>query len=323
MTETSIEFGVLLPHFGDDCSFDTLTSVARRAEALGFDSLWVRDHLYIPPENREHGGIVENLFLESFQTLATVNAVTDDITLGTGIANPHRYPLKLSQHVGTLNHLTDGRVVCGVGAGTFRGEFEAMGLPFEKRGPMVDETLEILRRTFTEDHVSYDGEVFAFEDVTFAPRAGDDVPIWYGGLSPIAVKRAFRHADGWFPGRMTLEKLDERLELLASLEERYDRRLDRAYLTIYSVDEDADVALDRLNVDGLIADVNSILGESYETRADIEGSYVAGDPDDCVEQLRALADRGVGHVVLDMRHDFAELEPMLELTAERVLPAFE
>lgn len=314
------QFGVLLPHFGDDPSTGHLTEVASLAEELGFDSLWVRDHLYIPPENREHGGITEKVFLEAFQTLATVGAITDDITLGTGVANAHRRPLKLSQHFGTLNHLTDGGVICGVGAGTFRGEFEASDLPFDERGQMADETLDVLRQTFREANVSYDGEIFSFEDVTLNPRPGRDVPIWYGGLSPIAVKRAFYRADGWFPGRMTLEKLDERIELLESLEAEHDRTLDRGYVTIYNVAEDRERALSDINVEGLIDDVNAILREDYETVDDIEGSFVAGTPDDCVQQLDALIERGFDHVVLDMRHNFDDLEETLELTAEEVLP---
>lgn len=317
-----LTFGVLLPHFGRSPSADHLLATARQAESLGFDKLWVRDHLYIPPENREHGGITEDVFLESFQTLAAVSSATDDVGLGTAIANPHRHPLKLSQHYATLEYLADGPVVAGVGAGTFRGEFDAVDLPFEERGTMADETLQILRRTFREEHVDFAGEVFSFEDVTLEPRPGDAVPLWYGGLSPIAVKRAVRHADGWFPGRMTLEKLDERLSLLREQERRHDRSLDRAYVTTYSVAADRERARSRIDFPELIDDINTILREDYETVDDIDGTFAAGAPDDVVSQLRRLEVRGFDHVVLDMRHSFDELGRMLELTADEVLPAF-
>ena len=316
-----IELGVMLPHFGQDTSRDYLTRIARLADELGFGSLWTRDHLYIPPEHQEHGGITEKEFLETFQTLAHVNAVTGDIDLGTCVANAHRRPLKLSQHFGTLDVLSDGDVVCGGGAGTFRGEFAAMDLPFEKQGQMADEMLDVLRRTFTESRVSHDGEVFSFEDVTINPRPGDDMPSWYAGLSPIAVKRAFRYADGWFPGRMPFETIDERLALLDDLESEHGRTLDRSYVTIYNVDEDPDRARETLNLDRLVDDVNNLLRADYDSPGEVEGSFVAGDPTDCVETLERFADRGFGHVVLDARHDFEGIERVLELTADEVLPA--
>ncbi len=315
-------FGIVLPHFGPHCNRDFIVDTAKQAETLGFDSVWARDHLYVPPENKEHGGIVEQRFAEAMQVLSHLAAVTDDLTLATGSLNPHRHPLKLSQCIGSLEYLSTGDVLCAIGAGTFKGEFDAVDLPFDERGRLVEENLEILRRTFREENVDYEGDHFAFENVTIDPRPGDSVPLWYGGLSPFAVRRAVEYADGWYPGRMTLEKLDQRLEQLHSLEAEHDRSLDLGYLSIYSVAPETDEAISHLNTEELVHDVNTILRTDHSSLDDIEGSYIAGDPETCIEQIQALVDRGFDHIVLDMRNSFDELESMMELTADEVLPAF-
>lgn len=317
---TPPEFGILLPHFGPHASPSFVIQAARQAAEVGFDSVWVRDHLYVPHERRQHGGITEGRFIESLQTLSLIAGATEGLTVGTSSLNPHRHPLKLSQCLGTLDFLADGDVICGIGAGTFRGEFDAVDLPYERRGQLVEENMEILRRTFTEERVSYDGELFSFDDVTIDPRPGIDLPIWYGGLAPVAVKRAVKYADGWLPGRMPLEKIDERLDLLDTLEERRGKSLSLGYITIYSPAETGDAARAKLNLTGLIDDVSELLAEDYETVDDIEGSFIAGDPAECVTQIRALLDRGFEHIILDMRHSFGEMIEMLELTGDHVLP---
>jgi probable F420-dependent oxidoreductase len=313
----------MLPHFGPKCDREFIVETAKRAEELGFDSVWVRDHLYVPPEHQEHGGIVEQRLVEALQTLTHVAAVTDELTLATGSLNPHRHPLKLSQCLGTLDYLSTADVICTIGAGTFKGEFDAVDIPFGERGNLVEENLEILRQTFRETTVDYDGEYYSFENVTLDPRPGDSIPLWYGGLSPFAVRRAVEYADGWFPGRMTFEKLDQRLAQLRQLETEHGRSLDLGYLTIYSVAADTDTALSHLNADELVQDINTILRTDHETLEDIEGSYIAGDPETCIEGIRALVDRGFEHIVLDMRNSFDQLDAMMELTATEVLPAFQ
>ncbi|WP_436933802.1 LLM class flavin-dependent oxidoreductase [Halovenus marina] len=320
---TAPSFGIMLPHFGPDCDREFIVETATLAEELGFDSVWVRDHLYVPPEHQEHGGIVEKRLVEAIQTLTYIAAVTDDLTLATGSLNPHRHPLKLSQCLGTLDYLSTGDVIAAIGAGTFKGEFDAVDIPFDDRGDLVEEQLEILERTLNGTDVDYEGEHYAFENVTLDPRPEGDLPLWYGGLSPFAVRRAVEYADGWFPGRMTYEKLDQRLAQLSDLEAEHDRSLDLGYLTIYSVAEDTETALSHLNADELVDDVNNILRTDHETLEDIRGSYVAGDPERCIEDIQALVDRGFEHVVLDMRNSFDHLHSMMELTADEVLPAFQ
>lgn len=316
-------FGVLLPHFGPHCSVERLTETAVNAEALGFDHVWVRDLLYVPPSKRDHGGIDEGLILEPNLTLAALSSITDEITLGTAVVWPKLHPLNLSQQFGTLSYLSGGRVVCGIGAGAFREPFDALDLPFDERPQLVRETVEILRRTFEETDVDYHGELFEFENVTIDPRPVDDVPIWYGGVSFNSVRRAVDYCDGWFPGRITYDKFEDKMDLLGDLEAEHERSIDVGCIPIVSVAENSDDALDRIDMEGLVEDANTILEADYQSKADIDGYYVAGDPDECAEQIQRFVDLGADHVVLDMRQAFDDVEEMMDLAANDVKPRVE
>lgn len=314
------KFGVLLPHFGPHASVDRLTETAVTAEELGYDHVWVRDLLYVPPSKRDHGGVDEGLILEPNLTLAALSTITSEIALGTAVVWPKLHPLNLSQQFGTLSYLSGGRVVCGIGAGAFREPFDALGLPFDERPQLVRETVEILRRTFTETDVDYSGEHFEFENVTIEPRPVDDVPIWYGGVSFNSVQRAALYCDGWFPGRITYEKFEEKLELLRDLESERDDTLDVGCIPMVSVVENTADAVDKIDAEALVDDANAILDADYRSKEELDGYYVAGDPDECAEQIQRFVDLGADHVVLDMRQAFDDIEEMLELAATEVVP---
>lgn len=316
-----VSFGVLLPHFDPAFDPDRLTSLATKIESLGFDSVWVRDRLYTP-RHFDHGGITEDFFLEGLMTLSAISTRTENLTLGTSVVNPHRHPLKLSQNLGTLNYLAPGRVVCGIGAGSSRWQFEATGLPFERRGALVEEYIEILRRTFNDVSVDFEGEFYSFEDVTIDPRPGEQVPIWYGGLAPVAVRRAITHADGWVPGRMTLDMLDERLGYLRKLSSGHDRTVSLGYLSLFSIANSTEEALERLNLKGILDDMNEIHPKTYRSVSEVESSFIAGTPEECRSQIAAFADRDVELIILDMRHSFEEIERMVKLTGDTVLNHF-
>lgn len=318
----SVDFGLLLPHFGPSGSVERVLETARRAEALGFDSLWVRDHLYVPPERRDHGGIREGMFLEGLLTHAAVGSVTDDVALGTAILNPHRHPVKLSQNLGTLAALAGDRLICGVGAGTSRAQFEAVDLPFERRGRLAEETMAVLRRTATGTDVEYDGDHYAFDGVTIDPPAGGSLGIWYGGLAPVAVERAATYADGWLPGRTPRPVLEERLATLDGLLAEQGRSRSSfpvGYVSLYSVADTTDEALAALPVEALIEDLNALHPGPDRTRAEVESSLVAGTPAECRAQIVALGRLGIDHLILDVRHNVGAIDRLLEVTADSVL----
>jgi alkanesulfonate monooxygenase SsuD/methylene tetrahydromethanopterin reductase-like flavin-dependent oxidoreductase (luciferase family) len=316
-----MKFGVLLPHFGPKCSPEKLKAVAIAANELDFDSLWVRDHLYIPQRHRKHGGITERSFLEGLLSLTFVSSYAGDLILGTSVVNPHHHPLKLSQNLGTLHALAKGKVICGIGAGTFKPEFDAVGVPFEARGRIVEEMIDILRQTFSGSDVGYHGDHFEYEHVTINPRPGNEIPIWYGGGSRTAMHRAVEYADGWNLGRIPFQQMDDKLREFRALQDGRDRDLSTCMMPIFSIARTAEEAFDAVDMEAFIHDANELWGTSYTSKEDVEGSVAMGAPEDTVEMFERYADRGIDHVILDMRHSIDNMIELMELTHDEVLAA--
>jgi alkanesulfonate monooxygenase SsuD/methylene tetrahydromethanopterin reductase-like flavin-dependent oxidoreductase (luciferase family) len=320
MTEPT-KFGIVLPHFGPHSETDFILDTAATADELGFDSVWVRDHLYIPPENREHGGITEQRFVEGIQTLSAASAVTEDVTLATGVTIPIRHPLILAQNMGTLSYLSDDRVICSLGAGAHEGEFDALDIPFDERGQIVRETFEILRAVFDGEDVAFDGEMFQFENVTIDPGPSGDLPLWYGGQTTFSVKRASLRADGWLASRMPRRNFEECMDILDEREREYGETTTVGYQIPLSVDRDGQAARDRVDPESFIHEAQGFWpDQGIETVEDIRGYFIAGTPAECAEQLQELVDMGVEHFALDMRHSFTRMDENFELLVDEVLP---
>lgn len=317
-----MEFGILLPHFGSTTSRKQLRDVTVTAEKLGFDSVWVRDHLYIPETNKVHSGVVEDTFLEGLLTLSFVSAYINEMTLGTSVLNPHRHPLKLSQNLGTLDNLTNGRIICGLGAGHFREEFEAVGVPYDERGTIVEETIEILRETFSETNTSFEGEYFEYQNVTVDPRPKDEIPIWYGGPSLSAMHRAVKHTDGWHLGRMPFEMMDKKLAKFRTLKEKYNRDTSLCSNPMFSVWHDTEAAYGMFDMDSFIQHSNRMWGTNYSNRREVEGSIIVGTPGEVIETIRRLQKRGLDHIIFDMRHSFDNMIDMMQITHDEVMTEF-
>jgi alkanesulfonate monooxygenase SsuD/methylene tetrahydromethanopterin reductase-like flavin-dependent oxidoreductase (luciferase family) len=320
MMASQTKFGVLLPHFSKHCSRERIIGTAKKADELGLDSAWVRDHVFIPPEQRDHGGIKEDLFTEPLLTLSSIGTVTNDLTLGTAILWPCRHPIKLAQNVGTLSYMTDSDIVLGMGIGRFPQEFEALDLPFDRRPELITENYEILNRLFNETDVDFEGELYEFEDVTIHPRPDSEVPLWYGGFSKIAIRRAIDIADGILPGRCTFTEFEAKMEFLSELEKEHDRELSVGMVPVISVAETTEQAEAKLNIPKLVEEASKYGDFEYETKEDIEGYYIAGTPDETAAQIQRFVDMGLEHVVLDMRHAFDEVEEMMTLIADEVIP---
>jgi probable F420-dependent oxidoreductase len=161
---------------------------------------------------------------DPFVSLGWLAAQTPALELGTTVVIlPYRHPLHLARLTANLDNLCGGRFILGVGVGWARQEFEALGVPFQRRGAISDETLEIVRRCWSEDVVTHEGRFFTFRDVHTAPRPLRPPPIWVGGGSDAALRRAVRHGDAWHPIRIKLGWLREalgRLERIAGEEGR-------------------------------------------------------------------------------------------------------
>jgi probable F420-dependent oxidoreductase len=206
-----MKFGIAFANIITFAEPDGLVTLARGAEAAGFESVWTVEHV-IYPEGYESAYPYDpsgRMAMDSgtplpdpLLWLAFVAAASETLRLGTGILIlPLRNPLVLAKELATLDHLSGGRVELGIGVGWLEEEFDALGVPFARRGARTDEYIEVLRSLWDGDHASHDGEFLSFADVSSNPKPTNGrVPIHVGGHSRAAAERAGRLGDGFFPG---------------------------------------------------------------------------------------------------------------------------
>ena len=320
-----MKFGVLVPHFGQWTSRETLVGNAPLIEQMGFHSLWVRDHLVWKPHGMEGS---DRTFLEPLLTLAALSSVTTRMLLGTAVLIPLRWPLKLAQNLATLSYLSDGRVMAGMGLGSNEAEFAAAGLDKDSRIPILRDTVEICRRVWEEDNVSYQGEFFEVKDFTLRPKPSAPIPFLYGGSTRAAVRRALTLMDGWIPGRIPIDTLKDRLVYLHNLAEESQKEILLGTIPLVLADPDRRRARDSIDVGAL--GVSSAGARHWVTPAsggfntvdDLEGLLVAGDRSDCLRAMETFADLGLELVILDVRLGFNNYMQQLEWLAEWLLPEF-
>jgi probable F420-dependent oxidoreductase len=186
-----VKLGLYLRNMGPQSTRATLLECARAAEANGVDDLWVADHIAIPPDDAEGSG---GRYLDPLATLAFLAAATSRIGLGTGVlVLPYRPPLATAKWVATIQELSAGRLLLGVGVGWMDGEFRAAGVPKARRGVITDSTLAFLHRCFGSDEVELNGQRFLFLPRPTRP------PLFVGGNPPRALRRTVQFGDGWMP----------------------------------------------------------------------------------------------------------------------------
>ncbi len=322
-----MNIGLRLPSYGEACTYDRVIGNSRWLEEAGFNSVWARDQLSFHPHAFEGKG---NNILEPFTMLAAIAALTKRIKLGTSTVVTYRHPLVTSALFGTLDFISGGRIIPGIGAGNGPSAFAAIGLPFEKRGKIVEEMLQILRLTWKQDDVSFHGEFYKFDRMTINPRPAGDTPILYGGMSKYAVQRAVKYCEGWLPSRVPFKILDPFMAHLRELEvkEKKEKPMIVAYSLVGSIDKDSSRAWNQIGVEKLIENQARLIknskweGVSAETKEDLDGAVIAGSPQEFVDQLYRFQERGIDEILLEFRTTFAQWENTLELLAVHVLPHF-
>jgi alkanesulfonate monooxygenase SsuD/methylene tetrahydromethanopterin reductase-like flavin-dependent oxidoreductase (luciferase family) len=196
-----VQLGVNVPNFGPGTDPGMLRSWARTVEDLGFDLLMVSDHVAITADVAEQ---YPAPFYEPFTTLAWLAGVTDRVRLGTTVLIlPYRHPLLVARMAANLHQLSGGRLVLGVGVGWARQEFEALGVPFDRRGAVTDDHLRALRAAWADDR-------------DYGPGSGA-IPVWVGGNSDAGLRRAARHGDAWHPLRFTMPWFHGAVDRLAAI----------------------------------------------------------------------------------------------------------
>jgi alkanesulfonate monooxygenase SsuD/methylene tetrahydromethanopterin reductase-like flavin-dependent oxidoreductase (luciferase family) len=321
-----MKFGLLLPHFGEEASKEKLLEGSKLAENLGFDSVWVRDHLVFEP----HGEMEKpnRTFYDALTTLTAIGAVTERIELGTGSLIPFRHPLITALMAGTITQLVGPRLILGFGAGTFDHEFEAIEWGGRDRVEMVRSNAEILRRVFTENEVDYTDEYFTFRDVSIEPKpVGGRVPFWYCGATPRSARLAVEFCDGWMPGRISLGTMAKRIETMRKLSAEQEKTMPTiAVIPPTSIEETREEALKHVNIPGLLAWANKAKfavkppSGTFETVEDLEGQLIVGSPEEAVAEVKKFQDLGTEHLVFDFRFKFDRFFEQIELLGREVLP---
>ncbi len=207
-----MEFGFGVPTRGPLSSRDGMSTLATKGEEMGFDIISVSDHIVIPKnidsvypynESGEYAGGGSGECLEQLTTLSFLAAVTSRARLLTSVmVVPHRSPVFTAKVLATIDVLSEGRLNVGVGVGWMREEFEAIGAPpFDERGAVGDEYIRAFKELWTSDDPSFEGKYTSFSNISFAPKPVQKPhpPIWVGGESPPALRRAGTLGDAWFP----------------------------------------------------------------------------------------------------------------------------
>ncbi|MBI4610178.1 MAG: LLM class F420-dependent oxidoreductase [Candidatus Rokubacteria bacterium] len=205
------KFGVFLPISGRAAGPATLMEAARKAEAWGYASVWAADRIVIPweiktpyPYSADQQFIVppDRPFLEPLTCLAFLAGCTERILLGMSVlVLPYRPPIYAAKVAATIDQLSNGRLILGVGVGWMVEEFDALGVSFKERGAISDEQIEILKLLWDAEKPRFDGQHYRFREVAFYPKPYQRprIPIWVGGEGTRAQRRAARYGDAWFP----------------------------------------------------------------------------------------------------------------------------
>lgn len=297
-----------------------LVEFAQRAEALGFDRVAMGEHLMDGnPPRPTHLAL---------PMAAAAAGATRRVRVLTGIViAPLYHPVLLAKLVNTVDLVSHGRLDFGIGISGQRGtrvEFEAVGVPVGTRGRRTNEMLAVMKRLWTEDHVSHEGEFFQLADVTLVPRPAQQPhpPVWVAGRSDAAMRRAALLGDGWYPYLFSVGRLRTSNETVRKHAAETGRDMTGFH---WGVMQPTAIAIDGKEA---LAQAVENVGQRYvtpgRTPEDIAKSLcLTGTPEDCVAGIEARIDAGVRDFVLGfLAGDAAEHARQMELFAKRVIPHF-
>ncbi|HLW46675.1 MAG TPA: TIGR03619 family F420-dependent LLM class oxidoreductase [bacterium] len=239
-----MDVGVTLPTQGPMATPDAISTIARQADALGYGSLWVTDHIAIPMRAASRypytpdGGLPWDPaipYLDALTALSWVAALTRTARLGTSVlVLPMRHPLPVAKAMATLDHLSGGRAVLAVGAGWFAEEFALLGQSFADRGRRLDDAVRLLRACWGPDPVRYRGEFYDLPAFAMAPKPpqGSRLPVLAGGEGDVALRRVAAVCDGWQPLGLDPDEYRTRVERLAAYAEPHGRSIKDLWLMV-------------------------------------------------------------------------------------------
>lgn len=280
-----------------------LIDLAVRAEERGFASVWTSEHLINLAYVRARIG--DRPYHHPLAILSAIAGRTSRIQLGTSIiVLPFHNPFDIGKYVATLDQISRGRVILGVGVGNVKEEFDVLGVPWEQRGAITDESIDILRTLWTQEEASHSGRKWSFEGVHTSPKSyqGRRIPIWIGGMSEAAYRRTARVGDGWQPTAITPEQLKAQLAEVRALTAAEGR------------DPAAIECCMRFNIT-----LDGVEVTETELRSTVKG----GDTQRIIDVAKAFAEAGATHFIYAINgHDPDLLDDTVDSLASDLLPHF-
>ena len=297
-----MEFGICIPHYGKAIDVPGIIANVRHAEALGFDSVWVTDHIIVP---QTMDLIYRDNMLEPVALLSHLAGLVPRVKLGTSVLIlPYRNPVVLAKMLATIDHLSGGRLIVGVGGGWMTEEFAALNTPFPERGKVSDECLRLMREIWSHETVSFSGQYTSFQDMQVSPLpAQSHLPLWVGGVSARARRRAAELGDGWHATSLAPEAFAEGAQHLRNLWKKKGRT-GEPVLSLRVP----------LFIEGVSIDVLS-----YSPRPGRD--LLRGDVEMLTTRLQAYQKAGAQHVIFELSmQSFASSARTMETFMDKIRP---
>lgn len=336
-----IQFGVRVPNSGPLADIDNILKTAQEAERMGFDSIWVHDHVVWSSEMHRHhisSGAAEALdaaqdanFYESLTTLAFLAAHTDAVRLGIAcLVMPCRNPIYAAKQTATLDNLCGGRLIVGVGLGSKATseskEFNVFGVPMKARARITDEYIQAMTNVWEQPLASFHGKYIDFTDAEVFPKPiqKPHPPIWVGGWTDKAAERGGKFGDGWIPGWLSPEEMKRGNEVLRRTAAENGKDPNNMTIAVEKL-----VCIARNREDALEMALPTIQESSQTYERDVDNvqfaldRHIIGSVDDVKRRVDEYVEAGVDHFEMKVIYPTIEshLEQM-EMWAKEILPHY-
>jgi probable F420-dependent oxidoreductase len=281
--EKRMRIGLNLQNYGPLGHRAELMAAVDAADELGFDSVWVSDHILMPKSLPDpYGSIVEAL-----STLAFIAGRSERLRLGTSVVVlPQRNPILLAKQAATIHELSGGRFTLGVGVGWVKEEYAMLGASWHQRGRAADEFIEAMQELWTNPDPRFDGDRISFRDALFAPRPAGQLPLVVGGAGDAALRRAARYGDGWHAIHCSADAIRS---AKARLDELSEGRNIEIQLRI-SANLSGSRRLQGLGIEGDPKSVREAIGAYEEAGVDLLiMDFATEELDDYLSQMRTFA----------------------------------
>ena len=335
------EFGIRVPNSGPLSSKENIVKAAQNSEELGFDTIWLHDHVVWSSEMHRHhisSGATEAItdaqeanFFECMTTMSYLAAKTKDIQIGVAcLVMPLRNPIYAAKQCATLDHLCDGRLLVGVGLGSKAtresSEFDVFEVPIKGRGNRTDEYIEAMKAIWTQPMASYEGKYLKFENAEIHPKPVQKPhpPVWVGGWMDQAAVRAGRYGEGWIPGWLSPKEMARGCEILRNTAE--DAGRDPAGIKI-AVEKLAAIARTRDEAMTLALPTIRESSQTYERDVDniqfALDRHIIGSVDDVRRRIDEFIEAGVQHFELKLIYpDMDTMQKEMLLWSEEIIPHY-